>query len=379
MKRIVALLLSAVLALGLAACGKKEAGASSAPLPESSSAASAPESLAASQPESEAASVPESLASSQPESEAASVPEAPSSEAEPASEAAASAVLPADSAAAPALGGVMELEGGSAQGGATPFALDQKNHVAVNGRRLWFSFTTGAETDYQVMLAPDGQYYRSISFTLFDEMGKELWAIYTNEDGSVTAEQVQLNPHTTYYITLSQSGGNSGSVTFRLGAAAAAAAELPPESQPEPEPEPELVFEEPFELNETQVMFVSNQAVFVSEEDAKAALEPVAEIILANPDHPILLAGTTATDGEQDSCVKLSQQRAEAVKNLLVSAFGVPEDQLLTVGLGFEKDPFPRGKDRDGYGQFVESEAAKNRRVMVMDANDPIAQQILAD
>lgn len=139
----------------------------------------------------------------------------------------------------------------------------------------------------------------------------------------------------------------------------------------------ELIFEEPFELDETQIMFVSNKAVFVSEEKAKAALKPVAEITLAHPDHPVLLAGTTATDGEQASCVQLSSQRAEAVKNLLVTALGVPSEQLLTVGLGYAADPFPRGQDRDSSGNFVESGAVKNRRVVVLDANDPIAQDIL--
>ena len=75
--------------------------------------------------------------------------------------------------------------------------------------------------------------------------------------------------------------------------------------------------------------------------------------------------------------VDLSNRRAAAVKNLLVSAFGIPEDQLTTIGLGFEADPFVRGQDRDANGKFVESEGAKNRRVIVMDANDPIAQELL--
>lgn len=138
-----------------------------------------------------------------------------------------------------------------------------------------------------------------------------------------------------------------------------------------------LVFETPFEFNSTQVMFVANEAAFLDEEAAKAALQPVAEVILAHPDHPILLAGTTATEGDQAGCVELSNLRAAAVKDLLVSAFGVPEDQLQSVGLGYEADPFVRGQDRDANGNFIESEAAKNRRVVVMDANDPIAQELL--
>lgn len=53
------------------------------------------------------------------------------------------------------------------------------------------------------------------------------------------------------------------------------------------------------------------------------------------------------------------------------------EGQHLTFGLGYEADPFVRGQDRDANGKFVESEGAKNRRVIVMDAEDPIAREIL--
>lgn len=105
-----------------------------------------------------------------------------------------------------------------------------------------------------------------------------------------------------------------------------------------------LVFETPFELNSTQVMFKAESDAFLDEAAAKEALKPVAEVILAHPDHSILLAGTTATDGDQQARVDLSNRRAAAVKNLLVSAFGIPEDQLTTIGLGFEADCVRRAK-----------------------------------
>ena len=272
--------------------------------------------------------------------------------------------------------GILDLEGGSAQGGAKTFQLEQMIRAKINGSRKWFAFTTGSATDYEILLAPAGQYYRTIDFSLYNEMGDQVWESGTNDDGSVTVRQVQLSPQTTYYGAIEQLAGNKGSLIFRVSSHITqpdTAAEI----QRETETVEELVFEEPFSLDETQIMFVSNKAIFVDEEAAKAALAPVAEVILAHPDHPILLAGTTATDGEQESCVRLSSQRAEAVKNLLVSAYGVPADQLLTVGLGYAADPFPRGQDRDSKGNFVESEAVKNRRVVVLDANDPTAQAIL--
>ena len=271
---------------------------------------------------------------------------------------------------------ILDLEGGSAQGGAVAFQLEQMVRAKINGSRKWFAFTTGSGTGYEILLAPEGQYYRTIGFSLYNELGDQVWESGTNDDGSVTVRQVQLSPQTTYYVAVEQLAGNKGTLIFRVSSHITQS-DTAAEIQREPETVEELVFEEPFSLDETQIMFVSNKAIFVDEEAAKAALAPVAEVILAHPDHPILLAGTTATDGEQESCVRLSSQRAEAVKNLLVSAYDVPADQLLTVGLGYAADPFPRGQDRDSKGNFVESEAVKNRRVVVLDANDPTAQAIL--
>ena len=166
-------------------------------------------------------------------------------------------------------------------------------------------------------------------------------------------------------------------------------AEPTPEPTPEPteaptpvptaEPTAEPVFEIPFELNETQVRFIVDKAEFLDPEAAYRACAPVAEAILSHPGHQILLAGSTATmaHSRQESCERLSLARANAVKKLLVEQFGVPEEQLLTIGLGFEKDPFERGQDRDRRRRFIETEAKKNRRVVLIDANSPIARQLL--
>lgn len=364
MKKILAWCLAAALVLPLAACGKGEPA-------QSAAAGSSPE-VPASSAVSEAESQPENEPESQPASSAASSEEekAASSEAEEENASAASEntpALPADTVA---------LQGGPAQVDAMTFPMGKKVQIEVNGSRRWFAFTTGSGTDYEVWLAPGGQYGAAIGFKIYNRLGELVWESGTNDDGSVTVRQVQLSPQTTYYVAVEQLAGNKGTLIFRVSSHITQS-DTAAEIQREPETVEELVFEEPFSLDETQIMFVSNKAIFVDEEAAKAALAPVAEVILAHPDHPILLAGTTATDGEQESCVRLSSQRAEAVKNLLVSAYGVPADQLLTVGLGYAADPFPRGQDRDSKGNFVESEAVKNRRVVVLDANDPTAQAIL--
>lgn len=77
--------------------------------------------------------------------------------------------------------------------------------------------------------------------------------------------------------------------------------------------------------------------------------------------NPILLSdkfvvvGHTDAKGSRDYNLKLSQRRAESVRNMLVSLFRVEPDRLLAVGLGEEQLQDPSNPD-----------AAVNRRVQLL-------------
>ena len=274
-----------------------------------------------------------------------------------------------------------EISAGTNQddGGMIPLEAQLSGKVS-NNLGQWFAFTTNSveNATYEITtvnITPgtgnlDLRVYDVYGSTMHDPYGAPLQAA---QDGKAATLSLELPPNTTYYIYIWADKGDRIQYTLRINGREEPTAESGTATV---EQEP-LVFETPFELNSTQVMFKAESDAFINEEAAKEALKPVAEVILAHPDHKILLAGTTATDGSQQARVELSNRRAAAVKGLLVSAFGVPEDQLLTIGLGFEADPFVRGQDRDANGKFVESEGAKNRRVVVMDVNDPIAQELL--
>ena len=232
----------------------------------------------------------------------------------------------------------------------------------------WFAFTTEnlENTTYKISFANTLAGSNDLMGYLYDEYGNELAYERARNDGqAVTLSTEGLKPDTTYYIALTPAYGRA-QVDYILN--------IHPSAKEE---KPDLVFETPFEINETQIKFVINEAIFIDEAQAKEALKPVAEAILAHPDHSILIAGTTATDGTQETCVDLSIRRANAVKDLLINTYGVPESQLQIVGLGYELDPFERGADRDANGNFVESEGKKNRRVVILDIDDPIAQELL--
>ncbi len=252
--------------------------------------------------------------------------------------------------------------------------LGAKVHGTTSGGQCaWFSFTTGdnAGATYNVTFVDDTPSSDSIIGKLYDEYGTELEAgaiaYYANSDGvPTTITSTSLEPNTMYYVSIYPRLDDE-TIDYSIMVKS-------PDADTQ---ESDLIFETPFEINDTQIQFVAESDEFIDEAQAKEVLEPVAEAILAHPDSSVLLAGTTATDGSQAARVVLSEKRAEAVKNLLVTVYKVPESQIETIGLGFEDDPFERGKDRDANGNFVESEGRKNRRVVVLDTEDPIAQEIL--
>ena len=270
-----------------------------------------------------------------------------------------------------------EISAGTNQddGGMIPLETKLSGKVS-DGQGQWYAFTTNSveNATYDVTTVNETPGSGRFCLCVYDMFGGQMhrYTLKADQSGEAATMSLELSPKTTYYIYVWAESEDTIQYTLMIHGP-----EEPDESGSLTVEEEPLVFETPFELNSTQVMFVANEAAFLDEEAAKAALQPVAEVILAHPDHPILLAGTTATEGDQAGCVELSNLRAAAVKDLLVSAFGVPEDQLQSVGLGYEADPFVRGQDRDANGNFIESEAAKNRRVVVMDANDPIAQELL--
>ncbi len=80
------------------------------------------------------------------------------------------------------------------------------------------------------------------------------------------------------------------------------------------------------------------------------------EMIKAHPDKRILVAGYTDNVGDPDSNLKLSTARAEAVREWLIEASGIPATQFAIQGYG---DTRPIVKNDS------ESGRAKNRRVEI--------------
>ncbi|MGY1987745.1 OmpA family protein [Blastococcus sp. SYSU DS0669] len=109
------------------------------------------------------------------------------------------------------------------------------------------------------------------------------------------------------------------------------------------------------------VAFQADTAAFQDAAAAAAKLQPVADRMRA-AGVTATLTGTTADVGDDDGQRRLSQQRAQAVADLL-GDLGVPAERMTVLGLGSDFPGYVQ--DRDGNGTLLPAAAAQNRRVTI--------------
>ena len=136
--------------------------------------------------------------------------------------------------------------------------------------------------------------------------------------------------------------------------------------------EDDKAFQEPQVLDESKVEFVADKADYLYPEEAVENIRPVAEYLLQHKTVSLLLIGSTAGDLTNESTIKLSQDRAEAVKNTLVE-LGVEEDRIITKGMG-SSDPWH--VPNVGYEGAA---ASSNRKVVLLDSRTTTAQSIIEE
>jgi len=102
------------------------------------------------------------------------------------------------------------------------------------------------------------------------------------------------------------------------------------------------------------VLFASGQATLV--EGGRSSLEEVVDLLQTEPDKKIRVEGHTDSLGDASANLLLSEQRAQAVLEALVS-MGVADDRISALGMG-EDFPIASNEDEDG--------RARNRRVDVI-------------
>ena len=127
-----------------------------------------------------------------------------------------------------------------------------------------------------------------------------------------------------------------------------------------------------YKLDSTKLQFVGDKAEFVDVNSAKETIKDIANKLIEHPDAKIFVIGSTASGNDKDFLKLLSSDRADAVKNLMIE-MGVNDDQVISFGLA-DEDPW-HIDDQDESGYQIETFAAQNRKVVIMDINDPEAEQ----
>ncbi|MCV0394392.1 MAG: OmpA family protein [Rhizobiaceae bacterium] len=108
-------------------------------------------------------------------------------------------------------------------------------------------------------------------------------------------------------------------------------------------------------LSRTQAIYFRSGSARLDDEQSKPLLATLTDIVGRCPDLGVEIAGHTDSDGSADFNMRLSERRAETVRDYLVGQ-GVPRDRMSTVGHG-EDDPVaandtPRNKSRNRRIEF---------------------------
>ena len=108
--------------------------------------------------------------------------------------------------------------------------------------------------------------------------------------------------------------------------------------------------------------FQKNSAEFKSLDEAMDILKPYANNLANYPDQEILIVGTTANDHKDNLYPTLSEDRAQAVRKILIE-LGISKERIKVLGLGYKS---PWYKQEWNEGVFDEQIAAENRAVYIL-------------
>lgn len=130
-------------------------------------------------------------------------------------------------------------------------------------------------------------------------------------------------------------------------------------------------FDEPVALEESQVEFVADEAAYRNPEAALETIRPIADYLAEHESVSLLLVGSTAGDITDESALRLSPARADAVKKTLCDDLGIDESRIHTLGMGSSA---PWHISNGGYDGAA---ASRNRSVTLISADTELAQSLM--
>lgn len=122
-------------------------------------------------------------------------------------------------------------------------------------------------------------------------------------------------------------------------------------------------------IYEDQISFEPDTAQFSNESKADETIKSIYEAMFSSPEYNLAIVGTTAGDSVTQHSLDLSKKRAVVIAKKLQEK-GISEDRLITIGLS-NQDPW----HIQGLG--TGSEAAPNRKVVLLDADTLLVKELL--
>lgn len=96
---------------------------------------------------------------------------------------------------------------------------------------------------------------------------------------------------------------------------------------------PQIITETSTDLQSVRFVFFKLASSVVTP-DQMPNVEMIADYMKHNPESSVLIKGYASQDGNHDFNIKLAQNRAESVKNLLVKKYGISESRIKAEGEG---------------------------------------------
>ena len=126
-------------------------------------------------------------------------------------------------------------------------------------------------------------------------------------------------------------------------------------------------------FDEKSIAFKEESTELEDKDNAKESMAYVISYMQEHPDFQLLICGTTTSAGEESSCIEFSENRAEAIRILLVDEAGISSERVHTLGCGWSSCLYVN--DRGADGELNEC-AEQNRSVKLVDYNSQTAQEI---
>lgn len=127
-------------------------------------------------------------------------------------------------------------------------------------------------------------------------------------------------------------------------------------------------------FDDKSIAFLPESTTLSDPAAAREALSYVIEYMCENPDFELLICGTTTSAGEEASCMRFSEKRADAIRELLISEPGISPERVSILGCGYSSMLYI--PDRNSDGKLDETVAPLNRSVKLLDLRSETADLI---